>query len=150
VQSITIIYTKRRFNPISWLIRWALPRSRFSLALASHCMIVDGDHCIEASMLHGVRRVPMDIALAGQVTVIAVDYSVPDADAGLDWLRSQVGQPYDWRGAFGLALDVDRDWQEETDWFCFELAACTLERAGRAIFADTGHITGSVLMAIKL
>jgi hypothetical protein len=97
VQSITITYTKRRCNPISWLIRWALPRSRFSLALASHYMIVDGDHCIEATMLHGVCRVPMDMTLADQVTVIAIDYSIPDADAGLDWLRSQVGQPYDWR-----------------------------------------------------
>lgn len=40
----------------------------------------------------------------------------------------QLGKPYDWRGALGLALR--RDWQEDDAWFCSELVAWAFECAG--------------------
>lgn len=149
MDTIRVIFTYRRYNPISWLIRWALPRSRFAMALASHCLIVDGDSVIEANMLHGVRRVSRDVGLSGLTVVRIVDYHVPDRGCGIEWARAQVGKRYDWRGALGLAIDTDRAWQDESDWFCFELVAATLAKAGRDVFFDTGHITGSALMLIR-
>ena len=149
MDTIRVIFTRRRRNPFSWLIRWALPRNRFALALASHSLIVDGDNMIEAHMRHGVCRLPAADAMAGLTVVKIVDYSVPNAEAGLAWARLQIGKPYDWRGALGLVIDVDRNWQKDTDWFCFELVAGALENAGRSTFTETGHITGSMLLSIK-
>lgn len=149
MNTLQVVFTKRAWNPISWLIRWAIPRSRFSLSLQSHCMVVDGDYMIEAHMLHGVRRVTHDVALKGLTIVKRVDYEVPDAEAGIAWARNQVGAAYDWSGAFGIALGVDRDWKKPGWWFCYEIAAGAITNAGRDVFADTGHITGSILLAIK-
>ncbi len=149
MQKIKIIYTKRNFNPISWLIRWAIPRSRFSMALSSHCMLVDGDFIIEAHMLHGVRRVLATDALKGLTVIKTVDYVVEKSEAGLNWACAQVGAPYDWLGAFGIAIDIDRNWQKPDAWFCYELVAAALVAAGKDAFADTGHITGTTLLSIK-
>lgn len=148
MDTITLIFTRRRWNPVSWLIRWALPQSRFYVGQASHCMICDGTDIIEANMLHGVRRVNKDEALKGAEVVDIIGFQVPDALAGRKWLAEQIGKPYDWRGAFGLALAPERNWQEESDWFCFELAAAALAKAGRRIFIDEGHITGTMLQII--
>lgn len=146
---ITVIFTKRNWNPVSFLIRFCIPRSRFAMALASHCLIEDGDYCIEASMLHGTRRVLKSEALKGAEVVAVVKYEVPDAEAGLEFARNQVGKPYDFKGAFGLALSPYRDWAEPDCWFCFELAAATLEKAGRDAFVNIGHINDSILLALK-
>lgn len=161
MQTMRVLYSRREGNIASWLIRWGLPRSRFALALVSHSMLVDGDYVIEATMWHGlaetlrtrrmggVRRVPMTEALHGQTIVKDAAYSVPDAEAGLTWARSQVGKPYDFKGGFGLAIELDRNWQDDDKWFCFELVASAIQYAGRAIFDSTGHLTGTVLMLIK-
>jgi hypothetical protein len=44
-------------------------------------------------------------------------------------LYSQIGKPYDWRGvvAFGLG---DRDWRDNSAWFCSELQVWATEAAG--------------------
>lgn len=175
MQTIRVIFTRRTWNPVSWLIRWAVPRSRFAWALSSHCLIVDGDYMIEAHMIYGVRRARASDALNGLTTVQTVDYSVPDAEAGLTWARGQVcgysyARPgwmpawicptvaavmlalhnnYDWRGAFGTALTPWRDWFDPVSWFCYELGAGALRAAGRDAFAHTGYITESTLLSIK-
>lgn len=146
---IAMLFTRRRYNPVSWLIRWALPLSRFKWSQSSHVMVIDGDHVVEASMLHGVRRVPFDEAMRSQTVVKWVVFTVPDTEAGMGWIRSQVGKPYDFKGAFGLSLTPTRDWQEDDCWFCYELAAATLHAAGREVFARTGHISEAALLAIK-
>lgn len=149
MDKITVIFTTRKWNPISWLIRWSIPRSRFYLAEASHCMILDGDSIIEAHMLHGVRRVPVVEGLRGCIEVARVNYHVPDAQTGIEWARSQIGKKYDWLGAFGLALAPDRNWLDESKWFCFEFIAAAIEHAGRKIFSDVGHVSGSELLMIN-
>lgn len=147
---ITVIFTKRDWNPGSYLIRWGLPKTRFQVAPASHCLIKDGDFYIEAAMIHGVRRTKADVALKGLTVVAEVTFDVPDAEAGLAWARTQVGKPYDYKGAFGLALAPDRDWMEPDKWFCFELAAAVLAKAGKDYFRENaGHINGNLLLAIK-
>lgn len=149
MDTITGIFTRRPWNPVSLGIRWAIPRSRFALAESSHCLIADGDYRIEAHMLHGVRRVPEAVAMKGLMVARWVEYAVPDAEAGLAWAREQVGDRYDWPGAFGLCLAVDRDWQEPGAWNCYELLASTLAAAGRRDFADVGHVTGSHLLMLR-
>lgn len=150
MNKITLVFTKREWNPGSYIIRWGIPLSRFKAALASHCLIKDGDYIIEANMEHGVRRSKADVALKGLTIVKEIEYTVPDAEAGLAWARTQVGLPYDWKGAFGLSLAPNRNWAEPDEWFCFELAAATLAKAGRDYFReDAGHISGNLLMAIK-
>jgi hypothetical protein len=126
-----------------------MPRSRFAWALSSHCLIEDGQYTIEAHMLHGVRRVLRDVAMKNLVIVGIVDYRVPDREAGMQFIRSQVGGKYDFKGAFGLALAPDRDWLEPGSWFCYELAAAGITNAGRDAFAYTGRITEQVLLSIK-
>jgi hypothetical protein len=147
--TIRLIYTKRPWNPISFGIRCALPQSLFKPAASSHVIIADGNDCLEAHMLHGVRPVSLDEALKGLTVVRIDDHRVPDAEAGLSWGYSQIGAPYDWPGAFGLGLDPERDWQNPEAWFCYEFGAGVLAKAGKDVFVNKGHVTGTMLMAIK-
>jgi hypothetical protein len=147
--TIRIVFTKRAWNPISWLIRWAVPRSRFALALSSHCLIDAGDVMYEANMLHGVRGVSRTVALAGLTGVKTIDYSVPDAAAGIAWAIAQDGKKYDWRGALGLGLTPYRDWAADDSWFCYEFAAGVLKASGRDVFANLSHVNETALMAIN-
>lgn len=146
---ITLLFCRRRWNPVSWLIRWAVPRSRFALSLSSHCMIDCGDTIIEANMIHGVREVARAVALKGQTIVVQTAYQVASREAGLAWARTQVGTPYDWPGAAGLGLTPGRDWGQDDKWFCYELAAGCLRAAGRDLFANLTHVGETALMAIN-
>lgn len=149
MNTITVLFTRRRWNPVSWLIRWAVPRSRFALALSSHCIIVDGDRAFEATMLHAVREVSLAEAMQGQIVVKETRYQVPDAAAGIAWARAQVAKPYDFPGALGLGLTPGRDWKQDDKFFCYELAAGVLHAAGRPVFANLTHVGETALMAIN-
>jgi hypothetical protein len=145
----TILFSIRPWNPVSWLIRWALPVSRFKWARASHSMILDGDHVIHATMLHGVVRQPLAHVLRSQKVVARREYDVPDLDAGLVWARSKVGTPYDSKGALGISLKPDRQWQEDDKYFCHELCAAFIHACGRKLFDRFGHVTDTALLLIK-
>lgn len=146
--TITALYTKRKYNPVSWLIRFMIPRSRLALAESSHCLIVDGDYLIQAEMWFGVTRKLRADGLKGLTIVAQRDYDVADVDAGLKYARDQVGKSYDYAGALGL-VEPDRNWQDESKWDCFELFAATLKVAGRDLFVDDAKITGSILLSLK-
>lgn len=171
---VTLLFTRRRRNPISWLIRWAMPRSRFAFALSSHAIVAIGDRCYEANMIHGVRRDSRAAILEGQSVVRERTYVVPDISAGVRWAEQRLcryqPQPpwwvpaglsglagtvmricnsnYDWRGALGLSLAPDRDWAEEDVFFCYEFAAAFLRACGRNEFAELSHIGETALLAI--
>lgn len=175
MQHIRLIYTKNRFGLVSYLVRWLLPLSRVKLAYSSHVMVVDGDYAIEATPVYGVRRLLLADALRGLTVVGVRDYPVADAEAGLIWLRTQVctyepspptwlprwaqdvvalaqrvrHSNYDFKGVLGLGIAPDRDWQDESAWYCYEVAARTLLEAGLDVFADTGHMTEQTLLGIK-
>lgn len=144
-----VLFTKKR-DLFSWTIRFVLPRSRFAMALASHSMIVDEDHVIEATFWHGVRRVPRYVALRGSILVAERAYEVPDAQAGISWARGLAAAKakYDRLGALGLGLAPGRRWQDPADWFCFEVIAGAAAKAGRIMFDDFAHVTGTMLMAV--
>ena len=50
------------------------------------------------------------------------------ADKFHDFLRAQIGKPYDALAIAGFVLD--RDWRETDSWFCSELIAAGLEACG--------------------
>lgn len=152
MNTVKVLFTRHKYGPMSWLIRWALPRSRFAFSMVSHCLIEDEnnpDYLIQASFWHGVVRLPRAESLGNQQVVFTKTYSVPDSKAGMNWLYSQLGKKYDKWGAVGLGLNPDRKWQDPTNWFCFELAAATLANSGRDMFEENSHITGSMLLAVK-
>lgn len=149
MNAITVLFTRRKWNLISWLIRWTVPRSRFALALSSHCIVVHGNTAYEATMLYGVRQVPLDMALKGQTIVKETHYQVPNAYAGIEFARGEVGASYDWGGAIGVGLAPDRDWADPSSWYCYEFAAAVLRAAGRPVFADLSHVGEVALMAIN-
>lgn len=149
MSKVTIIFTRRPWNPVSWLIRWALPASRFKWARASHSMILVDGNVIQASMLHGVVHQPFAEAMAGQSIVTVRDYEVPNPELGLAWAMAQVGKPYDFKGALGLSLDPDREWTEDDSWFCHELSAGYLNACGRRIFNKYGHVTDTALLLVN-
>lgn len=124
-QSIQVVFT-RSWLPGSWLIR-ALTGSRWS-----HCALIVGDEVIEAAMGAGVRRRPLAELIAASSAHSIVDLPVQDAAAVIAAAESQIGQRYDWLGAFGVALR--RCWHERDAWFCSELVAWSADKAGSPWF----------------
>lgn len=61
-----------------------------------------------------------------------VDVPVPNEKAAIEYLLLQVGKPYDLTALIGLL--IHRDWAQDTDWWCSELAAAGVEAGGRKIF----------------
>jgi hypothetical protein len=66
----------------------------------------------------------------------------------LDFLRSQLGKPYDLEAI--AALELERDWRAPDSWFCSELQAAALERAGYLLplAADVAKITPRDLLIL--
>ena len=175
MHTVALLYTRRQRNPISWLIRWAMPRSRFAFALSSHVIVVARGRYYEATMLTGVREVDEATALLGQTIVRHREHFVPDLDDGIAWARGQLctyqaaapawlpqhvqrvwaavqlfrNNNYDWRGALGLSLAPGRDWAAEDDWFCYEFAAAFLRACGRPVFEELSHVGETALLAIS-
>jgi hypothetical protein len=147
--SVQMLFVKKLHSPLSWAIRWALPRSRFAWAQSSHVFVVDGKYVIDSSMGNGVRRQLMEDALKGVTVVADRRFLVPDAEAGLAWARSVVGAPYDLKGALGIALSPYRLWRSPDSWFCYELAANVLVKSGLDLFQPRGYIGEQVLLALK-
>jgi hypothetical protein len=175
MDTITLLFTCRRWNPVSWLIRWVMPRSRFALALSSHCIILADGRYFEADMFAGVREIDRDTALRNHTVVRQRDYFVPSAAAGIAWILGQlctyqsnppawlpawarriyaivdllINNNYDWRGALGLGLAPDRQWASDFAWFCYELAAGFIAACGRPVFANLSNVGETALLAIE-
>jgi uncharacterized protein YycO len=119
----------RRSNPGSWLLRTALWSSW------SHCAIVTPqDTVIEAAAFHGVQEVTLASFVAGVSDHSLKDIALPDDAAAIQWAREQIGKPYDWWGAIGLALH--REWNEDDSWFCSELVEGAAAAGGRQRFVQ--------------
>jgi hypothetical protein len=64
-----------------------------------------------------------------------------------DFLRTQIGKPYDHSAILGFAFD--RNWRDADSWFCSELVAAALEKAGYFSFclaAPANKITPADLL----
>lgn len=156
-----VLYTRKPWNPGSWIIRWALPASRLRWARASHSLIVDGEYAIEAIMgtirrvdswfpwrLGGVRRVPLSKALRGSKIVRDVVYHLQDEQGAMEFARSLEGLPYDFGGAIGLALGDGEKFHDLSALFCHELVASVGRRGGWRFLAEDSRITDTILLAL--
>jgi uncharacterized protein YycO len=59
---------------------------------------------------------------------VSIPATPEQTDSFHQFLREQVGKPYDFKGIAGIALG--RDWQEPDSWFCSELIAAALCHSG--------------------
>jgi uncharacterized protein YycO len=99
----------------------------------SHCGIVTPQRTvIEAAAWHGVIERPLDLFLAGTSQAAVRGIALPDDAAAIAFARAQVGKPYDWAGAIGLALR--REWDDAAAWFCSELIEGAAAAGGRKRF----------------
>lgn len=149
MEQVTVVFTKSEWDIVSWLIRWALPRSRFSWALSSHCLVKLGDVTYDMGVGKTLREVTWEEAMKGRVIVAERTFFVPNREAGILWARDQIGKKYDLKGAIGLSINPDRDWSDERQWFCYEFAAGFLKASGMDIFHDLAHITEMPLLALR-
>jgi hypothetical protein len=99
----------------------------------SHVAIIDGDDVIEA-VWPEVRCTLLAEVIASHSEHCIIDIPCPDDAAGIAWARAQIGAPYDLIGMLGLGLN--RDWQDDTRWWCSEHATGALLAAGRQVFRE--------------
>lgn len=78
----------------------------------------------------------------------------PQANAWEDALRSQVGKPYDERGIldFIIGSSRDRNWRDQSAWFCDELGAWAQEEAGICprLIAPTFKLTPGAVALVDM
>lgn len=137
-----IIYCSKP-SLVSWLIR-IFTWSRFS-----HTAIVEDDvYIIDSTMTHGgVQRRRLAEIIEEYPTLVIVDVAVEDETKALEFARSQLGKPYDWTAIVGFIMR--RDWADESDWFCSELAEASITAGGRVRFRESlSRITPEISWAV--
>jgi len=146
---LKIYFVKRAYNPISWLIRWAVPLSRLRVCPASHCIVEIDGIAYHSTMTHGVVREKLTSALKPYRVIKSVSFNFPNKQAAIDFAESQIGKPYDWAGAFGMFVNpMSRAWQKDDAWSCSEWVAAMLHAGGRNFFSNLGHVTPMMLLML--
>lgn len=101
----------------------------------SHCGIVLPDNTVvEARAFEGVVHRPLSALIAQSSAWSFKDIPLPNDEAAHAFALSQVGKPYDWTGAIGIALR--REWHESDAWFCSELVEAAAMAGGRERFVQ--------------
>lgn len=109
----------------------------------SHAAVVlpNGDVIDATFKAGGVRRRKLSDVLAHASAYKLIELPVPDQVAAMAFLHAQLGKPYDWRSILGWATS-DRDWRDDTAWFCFELCAAAAEAGGMDSWHDLKRVSG--------
>lgn len=123
--------------PISWLIR-LLTFSKWS-----HVdLVTDRGTLIGATIPSGVIEYSVNHRLSG-----SSNYEYRDIECDeriVDFVRAQLGKPYDWKGIAGL--EFNRHWQDDDAWFCSELIGAGAVAAGNTeIKEDIFRLTPGML-----
>jgi hypothetical protein len=92
--------------------------------------------------------VDLDSAPAGTEAVLAAVFRAHEEDTFRDFLRAQLGKPYDTEAVLGLG--VGRNWRNADSWFCSELIAAALETCGYLpkLSAADNHISPRDLLLV--
>ena len=106
-------------------------------------MLIVGGTAYEATMLHGCRAVPVEVAMKGVVGYQDMLVPVSDLGKAVEFGKNQIGKPYDFAGAFGLPLLMSDDWSDWSKWWCSELTFMQLGAAGNFVLdpAEKTRIT---------
>ncbi|MFA6903334.1 MAG: YiiX/YebB-like N1pC/P60 family cysteine hydrolase [Gallionellaceae bacterium] len=99
----------------------------------SHVGIINGDEVIEA-VYPRVKATPLHEVIANHTRYCIVDIPCPDEAAAIKAALSQIGKIYDLKGMLGLG--INRDWQDDSKWWCSELVAWAILQGGLRIFRD--------------
>ena len=104
----------------------------------SHVALVEGDNVIDATLARGVAVSALSDFEERHDEIRLIQLSDDFGRQLAKEMASQLGKPYDWRAVVGLELH--RDWQDDSSWFCSELVAAAFEWAGHPLFrAETMH-----------
>lgn len=76
----------------------------------------------------GVQIRPASYIAKDRVLRVALETTQPTVDAYYDFVREQIGKPYDKTAIVGFI--AGRNWMEEDSWFCSELCAYALVKSG--------------------
>lgn len=94
-------------------------------------VLIDDNTCIEA-VWPRVKYSSVEEVKQKHPKWCIVDFDVPDEAAAINFAKLQVGKRYDVTALFGIL--IHRDWAQDSDWFCSEYAAATLEAGKKNIF----------------
>lgn len=133
-----------RSNTIgSWLIRlWTF--SKWSHV----AVLVDGFSVIDSTAKYGGVRITSKEFFKSTHEFEVYDIELPDEEAAITFLFSQIGKKYDWTSIFGMIFQ--RNWQEDDKWFCSELLEAACVKGGKQRFRDEVYrITPHQSWAVK-
>jgi hypothetical protein len=109
-------------DPGSWAIR------TFQRGWCSHVdSVMDDGRLLGARLDGGVAIRPPNYEKWSRVERVVISVPYYKERAYWDFLKAQVGKPYDKLAI--VAFAVNRDWRETDAWFCDELVAAGLEKA---------------------
>lgn len=115
-------------EPISRLIR----RGEYGF-WATHCEAVMPDGKLLGALVHGgvlAREPDYDAGVWTQQLFVDLPATPKQDDAFHDFLRAQLGKPYDLAVICALALSPiigERDWRQDSHWICSELISAAKE-----------------------
>ena len=96
----------------------------------SHCMTIIDEVATEATMIHGCRNVPVDVAMQGVAKYQDMYVPIPNKAGAIAFGEDQEGKDYDFAGAFGLPFLASDNWDDWNKWWCSEITFMQLAMGG--------------------
>lgn len=122
------------------IIPWLIKLITFSKWNHSAIYIEEEGLVFESDIKPGVRSMTLEEFLVRYPNNEIIEVWVPNPRAAADFVKAQLGKPYDWTAIFSFLLR--RNWQEDDKWFCSELVEATILAGGLKRFRDsTNRIT---------
>jgi uncharacterized protein YycO len=122
---IRIQIVTENWNPISAAIRFS------TRSWASHIEFID----LAAGVTLGARSkggVQLRDARKDHYSRIE-QFTFIGIDKAYEWAKTQIGKPYDYSAILGMA--TNRDWHNESKWFCSEFTAVAAEKVGYPVLS---------------
>jgi uncharacterized protein YycO len=123
--SIRIQIVTEHFNPISAAIRFE------TRSWCSHIEFKNtaDQTTLGARSMGGVRIRPC----AKDHYTKVEQFTAAGIGQAYEWAKTQTGKPYDFSAITGMA--INRDWRNESKYFCSELIALAFEKAGSPVLS---------------
>lgn len=115
----------QKWDPISAAIRYS------TRSWASHAEFVNvtAGETLGARSIGGVKLRPY----GRDRYTRREQFTAGGIDNAYEWALAQIGKPYDFSAIAGIAFD--RDWRDESRFFCSELIALAFEKVGAPILS---------------
>lgn len=121
--------TLLQFSTGDDLIAWLIRERTFSWASHVDFVLPNGQ------LLGALPNGGVQIRLPGRYKRSCI-FELPIAN-GYDFALTQISKPYDWGAVIGLGMPFPRNWHSPNQWFCSELIAESLLRAGFPIVRES-------------